>query len=71
MEVELHIGFPLVKERKSSSALWVLVGQPVSVEVKPVVVCSAVRDGLGMLAIAPVETGVQPSVAIGPISKSV
>ena len=71
MEIKLDVGLPAVEQGQSALALGVLVGQPVAVEVKPVVIGAAVGHVFPVLAIVGVGAGHQPPMTVGPVGKAV
>ena len=71
VKIELHIGLPGVKQGESAATFGVLMGQPVAIEVKPVVIGSPIGNILPVLAVIGVRTGDLPAMAIGPVCEAV
>ena len=71
VKIELHVGLPGVEQGKPAAAFWVLVGQPVAIEVKPVVVGSPIGNRLSVLAVIGVGAGHLSAMAVGPVGKAI
>ena len=64
VKIELYVGFPGVKQGEPAATFWVLVGQPVAIEVKPVVVGSPIGNRLSVLAVIGAVSLVRKSLGV-------
>ena len=71
VKVQLNIGFPVVEYGESPTAGRMLVSEPVSIEIEPVVIGASVGNCFSVLSIIWVGTGVLPAMTVSPVGKAV
>ena len=71
MKVQLNIGFPVVEYGESPAAGRMLVSEPVSIEIEPVVIGASVRNCFSVLSIIWISTGVLSAMTVSPVGKAV